>query len=123
MDYVRLGNTGLKVSRLCLGCMTYGSSKWRPWVLDEEAAMPVDEALETAAFGHEAKVGLQRRSLNTCSALDAGNRGFYAPKAHLGSKVGVEQRGADDQKRPRSAQVARAPQLSAFAMLARRLGS
>jgi aryl-alcohol dehydrogenase-like predicted oxidoreductase len=40
MDYVRLGATGLKVSRLCLGCMTYGSSKWRPWVLDEEAAMP-----------------------------------------------------------------------------------
>lgn len=38
MDYVRLGNTGLKVSRLCLGCMTYGSSKWRPWVLDEEAS-------------------------------------------------------------------------------------
>jgi 1-deoxyxylulose-5-phosphate synthase len=40
MDYVRLGSTGLKVSRLCLGCMTYGSSKWRPWVLDEEAARP-----------------------------------------------------------------------------------
>jgi len=40
MDYVRLGATGLKVSRLCLGCMTYGSSKWRPWVLDEEAALP-----------------------------------------------------------------------------------
>ncbi|MEO8927655.1 MAG: aldo/keto reductase [Caulobacteraceae bacterium] len=40
MDYVRLGNSGLKVSRLCLGCMTYGSSKWRPWVMDEEAALP-----------------------------------------------------------------------------------
>src|SRR5580658_1750995 len=40
MDYVRLGQTGLKVSRLCLGCMTYGSSKWRPWVLDEEASLP-----------------------------------------------------------------------------------
>jgi aryl-alcohol dehydrogenase-like predicted oxidoreductase len=40
MDYVRLGNTGLKVSRLCLGCMTYGSSKWRPWVLEEEASLP-----------------------------------------------------------------------------------
>ena len=40
MDYVRLGNTGLKVSRLCLGCMTYGSSKWRPWVLDAAAAQP-----------------------------------------------------------------------------------
>jgi aryl-alcohol dehydrogenase (NADP+) len=40
MDYVRLGTTGLKVSRLCLGCMTYGSSKWRDWVLDEAAARP-----------------------------------------------------------------------------------
>ncbi len=40
MDHVRLGTTGLKVSRICLGCMTYGSSKWRPWVLDEEASLP-----------------------------------------------------------------------------------
>ncbi|MDP3659995.1 aldo/keto reductase [Phenylobacterium sp.] len=40
MDYVRLGNTGLKVSRLCLGCMTYGTSQWRSWVLDEAEAMP-----------------------------------------------------------------------------------
>ena len=40
MDYVRLGKTGLKVSRLCLGCMTYGSSKWRSWVLDEAEALP-----------------------------------------------------------------------------------
>ncbi|MHB8528422.1 MAG: aldo/keto reductase [Caulobacteraceae bacterium] len=40
MQYVRLGKTGLKVSRLCLGCMTYGSSKWRSWVLDEEEALP-----------------------------------------------------------------------------------
>jgi aryl-alcohol dehydrogenase (NADP+) len=40
MDYVRLGKTGLKVSRLCLGCMTYGSPKWREWVLDETASRP-----------------------------------------------------------------------------------
>jgi aryl-alcohol dehydrogenase (NADP+) len=40
MKYVNLGHTGLKVSRICLGCMTYGSSKWRPWVLDEDAARP-----------------------------------------------------------------------------------
>jgi aryl-alcohol dehydrogenase-like predicted oxidoreductase len=47
MDYVRLGQTGLKVSRLCLGCMTYGTSKWRPWVLDEEASRPfIKRALE-----------------------------------------------------------------------------
>ena len=40
MDYVRLGRTGLKVSRLCLGCMTYGSPKWRDWILDEQASRP-----------------------------------------------------------------------------------
>ena len=47
MDYVNLGKTGLKVSRLCLGCMSFGSSKWRSWVLDEEDARPfVKKALE-----------------------------------------------------------------------------
>jgi aryl-alcohol dehydrogenase (NADP+) len=40
MQYLNLGNSGIKVSRLCLGCMTYGSSKWRPWVLDEDASRP-----------------------------------------------------------------------------------
>jgi len=40
MDYTRLGSTGLKVSRLCLGCMTYGSKKWREWVLEEDESRP-----------------------------------------------------------------------------------
>lgn len=40
MDLVPLGKTGLKVSRLCLGCMTYGSPKWRGWILGEEEAQP-----------------------------------------------------------------------------------
>ncbi len=40
MHYLNLGNSGIQVSRLCLGCMTYGSSQWRPWVLDEEASRP-----------------------------------------------------------------------------------
>lgn len=42
MDYVRLGKTGLKVSRLCLGCMSYGTpgGPTHPWVIDEEAAQP-----------------------------------------------------------------------------------
>lgn len=44
MDYVNFGNTGLKVSRLCLGCMTYGDPEWRPWVLDEEASRPLIQA-------------------------------------------------------------------------------
>jgi aryl-alcohol dehydrogenase (NADP+) len=47
MDYVNLGDTGLKVSRLCLGTMTYGSKKWREWVLEEEESRPfIRHALE-----------------------------------------------------------------------------
>jgi len=40
VNYVTLGSTGMRVSPLCLGCMSYGSSSWRPWVLDGEAAAP-----------------------------------------------------------------------------------
>jgi 1-deoxyxylulose-5-phosphate synthase len=40
MEYTRLGNSGLVVSRICLGCMTYGDPAWRPWTLGEEAARP-----------------------------------------------------------------------------------
>ena len=40
MEYVPLGSTGLKVSRLCLGCMSFGSTSWQPWVLDEQESMP-----------------------------------------------------------------------------------
>ncbi len=47
MQYVNLGKTGLKVSRLCLGMMTYGSKKWREWVLEEDQARPfVKRALD-----------------------------------------------------------------------------
>jgi aryl-alcohol dehydrogenase-like predicted oxidoreductase len=47
MDYVRLGRTGLKVSKLCLGTMTYGAPAWRPWVLDEAESRPfIRRALE-----------------------------------------------------------------------------
>jgi aryl-alcohol dehydrogenase-like predicted oxidoreductase len=40
MKYTTLGTTGLTVSRICLGCMSYGTPAWRPWVLDAEAARP-----------------------------------------------------------------------------------
>jgi 1-deoxyxylulose-5-phosphate synthase len=47
METVNFGRTGLKVSRLCLGCMTYGSTAWREWALDEAASRPfIKEALE-----------------------------------------------------------------------------
>lgn len=40
MEYLNLGKTGVKVSRLCLGCMTYGAKRWRDWVLEEEESRP-----------------------------------------------------------------------------------
>jgi len=40
MEYTQLGRTGLTVSRLALGCMSYGDPGWRPWVLDKAAARP-----------------------------------------------------------------------------------
>jgi aryl-alcohol dehydrogenase (NADP+) len=47
MKYANLGKTGLKVSRICLGTMSYGSSQWRDWVLDEEESRPfIRRALE-----------------------------------------------------------------------------
>jgi 1-deoxyxylulose-5-phosphate synthase len=41
MQYVNLGRTGLRVSRLCLGAMTYGDPTWRPWILSEDAGRPI----------------------------------------------------------------------------------
>ncbi len=48
MDYVNLGRTGLRVSRVCLGMMSYGTHESRPWTLDEQAAEPI---LRRAAEG------------------------------------------------------------------------
>ena len=47
MEYTNLGSTGVKVSRICLGCMTYGSKKWRQWVMEEAEVRPfIQQALE-----------------------------------------------------------------------------
>jgi aryl-alcohol dehydrogenase-like predicted oxidoreductase len=47
MEYTTLGDTGMEVSRICLGCMSFGTSSWRDWVLDEEEGIElVDRAIE-----------------------------------------------------------------------------
>lgn len=47
MEYVNLGETGMKVSRICLGTMSYGTPEWRDWVLPEEESRPfIERALD-----------------------------------------------------------------------------
>jgi 1-deoxyxylulose-5-phosphate synthase len=41
MHYVNLGSAGVKVSRVALGCLTFGAKSWRPWVLEEDEAVPL----------------------------------------------------------------------------------
>jgi aryl-alcohol dehydrogenase-like predicted oxidoreductase len=41
MYYVNLGSAGVKVSRVALGCLTFGAKSWRPWVLEEDEAVPL----------------------------------------------------------------------------------
>jgi 1-deoxyxylulose-5-phosphate synthase len=47
VEYTNLGSAGVKVSRVCLGCMTYGSKKWRPWIIEEAEGRPfIQQALK-----------------------------------------------------------------------------
>ncbi len=79
MEYVRLGTTGLKVSRLCLGCMTYGTPTWRPWVLDEAASRPfiaraIEHGINFFDTADMYSVGVSEevlgRALKTCAPRD-----------------------------------------------------
>lgn len=50
MEYTRLGESGLKISKIVLGAMSYGSKDWAKWVLEENEALPLLE--------HAYKVGI-----------------------------------------------------------------
>jgi aryl-alcohol dehydrogenase-like predicted oxidoreductase len=41
MEYTRLGNSGLKISKVIYGAMSFGSPEWQDWVIDEAAALPL----------------------------------------------------------------------------------
>jgi aryl-alcohol dehydrogenase-like predicted oxidoreductase len=43
MEYTTLGSTGMEVSRICLACMSFGTSDWREWVLDEEESLDLSD--------------------------------------------------------------------------------
>lgn len=57
-----LGKSGLKVSKVILGAMSYGSSKWQPWVLDEAESLPLLE--------HAYKCGINTWDTVCCSLDD-----------------------------------------------------
>jgi aryl-alcohol dehydrogenase-like predicted oxidoreductase len=60
MEYIQLGNSGLKVSRVCLGTMNMGSKQWKRWIFDEAECEPiVRHALDTGInLGHPVLVCL-----------------------------------------------------------------
>ncbi|KAL8838522.1 MAG: hypothetical protein Q9170_002102 [Blastenia crenularia] len=62
MEYTRLGKSGLKISKVILGAMSYGSKDWQEWVLEEEESLPLLE--------HAYKVGL-----NTWDTADVYSHG------------------------------------------------
>lgn len=63
MQYHNLGSSGLKVSRVIVGCMTYGSPDWQGWVLNEEQSLPIlkhayDNGITTWDVGHPTSLGI-----------------------------------------------------------------
>jgi len=97
MEYIRLGQSGLKVSRLCLGTMNMGTPQWKPWIFDEAQSEPiVRHALEAgvnfildAVFENNyracknaivaAMKGLPHRDEVFAAAREVSNP-FYTPK-------------------------------------------
>ena len=75
MDYVPLGSSGLSVSRICLGGMSYGDPDWRDWVLDEAGAKPFfRRALELGInFFDTADMYSRRRAAKSCWAAPCAN--------------------------------------------------
>jgi 1-deoxyxylulose-5-phosphate synthase len=81
MKSVRLGSSGLSVSRLALGCMTYGDHPTRPWALDEAASRPFFEQALAAGitlFDTADVYGLGRSEEVTGAALKA-----MVPREHV----------------------------------------
>jgi aryl-alcohol dehydrogenase-like predicted oxidoreductase len=109
MDYVTLGRTGLKVSRLCLGCMSYGEPGrgMQPWSLDEEASRPFfRQALEAGinffdtanVYSGGSSEEITGRALNAMARRDeivVATKGFFpwgrAPNAGFLSRKALMQ--------------------------------
>src|SRR3989442_4226479 len=100
MEYVRFGSTGLKVSRICLGCMSYGwpTERW-PWALDEERSRPfIQRALELGinffdtanVYSDGASEEIVGKALREVASRD---EGVIATKVHFEMGPGPNDRG------------------------------
>jgi len=100
MEYLRLGSAGVKVSRICLGTMSFGSRKWREWMIEEEEARPIfRRALEAGinffdtadVYSHGVSEEITGRALKALFA----SRDEYvlATKVHQPMGKGPNQRG------------------------------
>ena len=96
MQYASLGHSGLIVSRICLGCMSYGSSKWRPWVLDEAQAKPFyRKALDLGInFFDTADMYANGRSEELLGRFLAGRRSDVIIATKFGQEMEGQGRGA-----------------------------
>jgi aryl-alcohol dehydrogenase-like predicted oxidoreductase len=90
MQYVRFGSTGIKVSRLCFGCMTYGSKQWREWVLSEEEGRPYYKAAFESGINFFDTADAYSRGLSE-EILGRAVRDFAKrDEVVIATKVGVE---------------------------------
>ena len=97
MELVNLGRSGVKVSKICLGCMTYGSSRWRPWVLDEEASRPFFKRAWEAGINFFDTADMYRRG-ERGSARTRPARPGDPPRAGRRRDQGLQPDGSDGQR-------------------------
>ena len=90
MEYVRLCSTGLKVSRVCLGCMTFGSKRWRDWMLEaEDARRIIRHALEAGITHFDTADYYSLGASETILGNSLAEFGVAREKVVIASKVGL----------------------------------